>query len=528
MPQIDLGQVVGPQGPQGETGPYFTPAVDGEGNISWTNNGGLVNPTTQNIKGPIGATPELSIGTVTTLDAGEDATVTITGTDEAPVLNFGIPKGETGEIEIDAAFSDTSTNPVQNKVITEALKQLGFKNYGFHISSGESDPSAAVTYLADAVGMTPAKMDFVNDVFDWGSWADAFFLPRPCMLKYDGTVGYYLDPNDYSKKADGTASDIADDAYDGNAMMEWGRNGEKIWYKIVPDENDDTSASVYIANYQADHDYNAWSFINSVGELKDHFYTPIYNGSIDTAGRLRSISGKGYADFCKNKTVAAEMAAAELNNPGTGKMWFTEVYADLVLIDLLLILIGKSLNTQAVFGNGRCNQTALSTEAKALETGTMDNRGLFYGANDDDHGVKVFGMENFWGNRRRRFAGSVNVDHVHRFKMTYGPQDGSSADGYNTTGDGYLTGAALPDANGWTRKMAFNAFGFSPSATGASAATYWCDYFGGSTTVAAAYPFFGGGAAYTTAVEGAFCLDINRGSAFANYDLGANLSCKPL
>lgn len=38
----------------GATGPYFTPAVDASGDISWTNNGGLTNPATQNIKGPQG------------------------------------------------------------------------------------------------------------------------------------------------------------------------------------------------------------------------------------------------------------------------------------------------------------------------------------------------------------------------------------------------------------------------------------------------------------------------------------------
>ena len=40
----------------GPAGPHFTPAVDGEGNLSWTNNGGLPNPETVNIKGPKGDT----------------------------------------------------------------------------------------------------------------------------------------------------------------------------------------------------------------------------------------------------------------------------------------------------------------------------------------------------------------------------------------------------------------------------------------------------------------------------------------
>ena len=59
----------GPQGPIGATGatgatgpqcPYFTPSVSSDGVISWTNNGGLDNPTSINIKGPQG--PQGPIG----------------------------------------------------------------------------------------------------------------------------------------------------------------------------------------------------------------------------------------------------------------------------------------------------------------------------------------------------------------------------------------------------------------------------------------------------------------------------------
>lgn len=48
--------------------------------------------------GEIGATPQMSIGTVETLAPDEDATATITGTAENPVLNLGLPKGETGDV----------------------------------------------------------------------------------------------------------------------------------------------------------------------------------------------------------------------------------------------------------------------------------------------------------------------------------------------------------------------------------------------------------------------------------------------
>ena len=48
--------IQGIQGPKGDTGPYFTPTVSAEGIISWSNNGGLDNPASVNIKGPQGDT----------------------------------------------------------------------------------------------------------------------------------------------------------------------------------------------------------------------------------------------------------------------------------------------------------------------------------------------------------------------------------------------------------------------------------------------------------------------------------------
>ena len=48
-------------------------------------------------KGDPGATPNLTVGTVTTLEAGQNATASMGGTAESPVLNLGIPRGAKGE-----------------------------------------------------------------------------------------------------------------------------------------------------------------------------------------------------------------------------------------------------------------------------------------------------------------------------------------------------------------------------------------------------------------------------------------------
>ena len=55
---INNGTIQGAKGDTGAAGTTFTPHVDGNGNLSWTNDGGLDNPTTQNIRGDTGAKGE--------------------------------------------------------------------------------------------------------------------------------------------------------------------------------------------------------------------------------------------------------------------------------------------------------------------------------------------------------------------------------------------------------------------------------------------------------------------------------------
>lgn len=56
LPKGDTGEQ-GPQGAAGETGPRgatFTPALDAEGVLSWTNDGGFANPAPVSVRGPRG------------------------------------------------------------------------------------------------------------------------------------------------------------------------------------------------------------------------------------------------------------------------------------------------------------------------------------------------------------------------------------------------------------------------------------------------------------------------------------------
>lgn len=135
----------------------FVPSVSSDGVLSWTNRAGLANPASVNIKGDKGdkgdtgaqgiqgvkgdkgdkgdtgatgapgAAATIRIGNVYTGAPGTNASVSNSGTSTNAVLNFTIPRGNPGAdggVTVDAELSDTSTNPVQNKVVKTNIDSL--------------------------------------------------------------------------------------------------------------------------------------------------------------------------------------------------------------------------------------------------------------------------------------------------------------------------------------------------------------------------------------------------------------------
>ena len=89
--------IMGPAGPQGAPGQKGDTGPEGpEGPAGQT--------------GPTGATPNIQIGTVQTLDPGQDATASMTGTPDNPLLNLGIPKGEKGDSEASHIFPNAGSH----------------------------------------------------------------------------------------------------------------------------------------------------------------------------------------------------------------------------------------------------------------------------------------------------------------------------------------------------------------------------------------------------------------------------------
>ena len=133
----DKGEI-GPQGPQGERGP-------------------------QGDKGDTGNTPQLEIGTVTTLNPSQNASVSITqiGTtnigDPLYKIDFNIPQGVPGQ-----------DGTGQGNVLVDENNLLTSKNYLFNPSTNNSAVGTFVEYVLPKLSQLENDAEYINsDILEW-------------------------------------------------------------------------------------------------------------------------------------------------------------------------------------------------------------------------------------------------------------------------------------------------------------------------------------------------------------------------
>lgn len=423
-------------------------------------------------------------------------------------------------IAVSVAESDNYNAPSSKTAsITASFREY---LYGYDLALTDSNPNTRVSYPNDVDNSGFNKASMGSSTFSYGSWPSEVgtkFMPRPCMLKFDGTVDYYLNPNDYTKKADGSASDVANMNYGGNAMMEWPKIYTKRW-----EAND-----IYhfrCSDVKIDNDYECWCNYDKNNNEIDHFYTPIYFGSKDTSNRLRSISGQ---DNSIDTTATEEITYAKNNGANN---WFTEVVADRFLEQDLLVMMFKSTDLQTALGNGVVGdldpEYGYFIDAPIINTGTMNNKGMFWGdTSNTTAGVKAFGMENLWGNLGRRTAGWGYKDGIQYLKLTRGTKDGTSVSDYNTDGTGYLQVSATIALSGYISAMQTQRYGRLPLTTSGSYTTYEADYVFRGAVQSNYYYAWVGGTCNVDSRAGPFYVQLYFQTSFAG-NCGAALSCKPL
>lgn len=383
--------------------------------------------------------------------------------------------------------------------------------YGYYIDEAAPVTSTRVHKIegCDNYFYERAYMDFENNRFEWGDWRNAPFLPRPCMLKRSGEVAYYLDPDNYLKKADGTASDVANSAFDGNAMMEW----NTVFMKKCRDRN---RIYVFFSNVKQDSGFECFSTLKSDGTYAEHFYTPIYEGNL-VDNVMRSLSLNAVAQ--SGSTADQEAAYAEANGAG----WTTTVWADEDLITALFVLMFENTDSQAALGNGNINGG--TSAAAFLPTGSGNQKGMFWGSNTNNQCVKVFGMENWWGNRWRRPNGVLLIEGIYHVKMTRSTADGSTTTGYNRTGTGYINTGLTTEGDynaAYISRVHGGKYGFLVAKAAGSSTTFYADGHWSART--GTRMLLRGGSCSHGALCGAFAFSVDALPALVYWYIGASLS----
>ncbi len=381
-----------------------------------------------------------------------------------------------------AQLNQISTNQsnislVQNDV--NILKLSEFNNaFGMKISKSDTNPDTKVSYMFNAEGMTPAYMDFTGGSFNFGgfsSWKPVS-QNRPVGLNFDGSVAYELNHTDFSKKLDGTASDITDATKTINFMSEMPLMYVRRW-------EDENYNYIVFCEYQTNENYTADAFKNASGGIGSKLYLPMFKGSY-VDGKLRSLAKQYWQNNADVQGTEAEWNAAAAC--GTG--WQTWDWAKREYLSDLMTFITKSTDWKNKFGRGVTNRSTSNnnkydgqptggycSSSGDLTTWTADYHGQFYGVastTSDKKHVTAFYVEDPYGNRWERTPGLELYNNVYRAKMSppYALTDSASRAEYDNLG------ISAP-AEGWFKTASTSMHGSVPVAVGASETTGYCSYF---------------------------------------------------
>ena len=215
----------------GTNGATFTPAVDSAGNLSWSNDKGLANPNTVNIKGDKGdagakgdkgdpftyadftpeqltalkgakgdkgdkgdtgakgdkgekgdtgakgadgQTPNITIGTVTTGAAGTNASASISGTTPNLTLNLTIPKGDKG----DKGAQGESINKTVSVKSSSSTVKLTDESYQY--LEGSTNITITLPSISTSTDITEIHLFY--------TCSRAYTLTFPSSIKWQGTL----------------------------------------------------------------------------------------------------------------------------------------------------------------------------------------------------------------------------------------------------------------------------------------------------------------------------------------------------
>jgi hypothetical protein len=463
----------------------------------------------------------LSVASTTEAQAGTDDEKIMTPLKVKQVIDT---RSASNLVDADILQSEgTATDKLMSQnAVTEAIQQaVAAANSNLSYSSTVWD---SVSDTTEGEGITTGVTEIHKNM-------------KRCLLLDNGTVNYYLNPNDSTLKANGGASNLT--GADGQVMVEI----PKCYVKVQKVGNDVTwsvsseSRLGYVLHpaftkdgtLQYDNKLDMWYYVGVTQEL-DYIYVGVYQasvfdvsasayidglnsdnntGRVDTvADKLSSVSGK----YPMVGLTRAEFRSIA-NNRGAG--WGEIDFWTHSLLQLLYTTEYRNLNSQAALAQGVVSMSGGYPPSSNIQVDSPhSNAGKSNSIGNQSGGVESTvrdvpwmsyrGVENFWGNCWVWIDGVNILDQVYYINNT-----GTFAD--NTAANGYLQlGTQSSTDNGYIRNVQNNTLGFIPeSVAGGSSNIAFSDYYYQSTGYRV---MAGGGRASYGALAGAFFLSANASS----------------
>lgn len=356
-----------------------------------------------------------------------------------------------------------------------------------------SDPTQWASYADDAVGMVAGS----------DAW-DEFFGHYPCILDNGVELGK-LKRDNFAQYEDGTTAPITTLGKD--VMICFPRRGIKLEY------TDENTLSVSMTNEEGKtgYSYMAHSYSNSSASLTNHavdkFYLGAYKGYV-SSNNLYSTSGQTPTG---NQTIGTFRTNAQ--NRGTG--YEQSAFFQLTFRQVMYLLKYKGQNAQIAIGRG-----FVDDNSSAHATGGTNARGMDWGENTGKDQMKLFGIEDFYGNVFEFIDGIWSNAN----RQIY------VADGnYNDTGSNYTSAGTTSSGSNLSGYMRYpngtNLAGFtlSTNSNKGTDSTYFCDF---ALVSASGLAYFGGDWS-AASPAGVFRFYVTLTASYAYASVGGRLMYLP-
>lgn len=315
---------------------------------------------------------------VATINNSADTTITDTSVSSLNLYRNGelvsksVVNGWVGGCRLEA---DTSDSQIDFRIYVDRGNYCESEYCYTLIKTGQ--------YSDNIFGITSRKYPYGANISNTAR-NELFNSIMPCVVR-NGVVQYYLDPNDFTKKADGTSAAISPSSGD-DVMIEFPKMGYKIYnhtsgfdIEITTDDN--------VPGFS----YNAFTR-NTSGDCSK-LYIGAYQGSL-LGSQLKSVSGASVYKAAYDNTATSDVINAAILSDLRSKAKRSDGYDCLSYYPLTLIQCLYILKMRSTFSSA-LGQGTISI----INTGGTETKGMTWGdISDTSQHVKFLGIEDIWGN----------------------------------------------------------------------------------------------------------------------------------